>query len=344
MGTATKWIGDTKWRAKSQQCVKWPETLRKSVSVSVVDANAWVFMHWRSFVLVVSLLLSVSVVVLWLSSLTHAHAHCGSSLSLRSSHGHPHVSCARRMTSSTSPRTSSPISSSLLSSCSSCCPTASTSSPRTTAEELGTLAKNNSSTTRGRRNRDSTGSYVENTQESLSEQRFREDFDNDDITIGQTLIHACRRRADHSIVRSSDQDDSQGKKSDNKTCFENPQSCSWLVVRSNQLDPKIKIKYIDTKNQLADILLTKENFTRDEWNHLLCLFNISHFSSFNCSEVMSKWKQKDSGEERVTANSKPMRNLVSRCSERNPDVLASTASQNPVKTKYESQLPLTSWT
>ena len=40
--------------------------------------------------------------------------------------------------------------------------------------------------------------------------------------------------------------------------------------------PKIHIKYIDTKNQLADIL-TKGNFTRDEWNHLLCLFNISHF-------------------------------------------------------------------
>ena len=34
------------------------------------------------------------------------------------------------------------------------------------------------------------------------------------------------------------------------------------------LDPKIQIKYIDTKNQLADIL-TKGNFTRDEWNHLL---------------------------------------------------------------------------
>ena len=46
------------------------------------------------------------------------------------------------------------------------------------------------------------------------------------------------------------------------------------------LDPKIRIKYIDTKNQLADIL-TKGNFTRDEWNHLLCLFNISHFSSIN---------------------------------------------------------------
>ena len=64
----------------------------------------------------------------------------------------------------------------------------------------------------------------------------------------------------------------------------------WLFDRIN-LDPKIQIKYIDTKNQLADIL-TKGNFTRDEWKHLLCLFNISHFSSTNCSEVMSKRTQK----------------------------------------------------
>ena len=45
----------------------------------------------------------------------------------------------------------------------------------------------------------------------------------------------------------------------------------WLFDRIN-LDSKIQIKYIDTKNQLADIL-TKGNFSRDEWNHLLCLFN-----------------------------------------------------------------------
>ena len=34
--------------------------------------------------------------------------------------------------------------------------------------------------------------------------------------------------------RSSDQNDDKGKKSDNETCFQNPQSCSWLVVRSNK--------------------------------------------------------------------------------------------------------------
>ena len=100
----------------------------------------------------------------------------------------------------------------------------------------------------------------------------------------------------------------------------------WLFDRIN-LDPKIQIKYIDTKNQLAD-RLTKGNFTRDEWNHLLCLFNISHFSSTNCLEVMSKRTQEDAGEERVTAKSKPMMNLVSRCSVRNPNVLASTASES----------------
>ena len=58
---------------------------------------------------------------------------------------------------------------------------------------------------------------------------------------------------------------------------------------------------------------------------------------------MSKRTQKDSGEERVTAKSKPMMDLVSRCSERNPDVLASTASESLGKTRYEIQLLLSSW-
>ena len=84
----------------------------------------------------------------------------------------------------------------------------------------------------------------------------------------------------------------------------------WLFDRIN-LDPKIQIKFIDTKNQLADIL-TKGNFTLDEWNHLLCLFNISHFSSTVCSDTMAKRSQQDSGGERVTAKSRPMMNLIAR--------------------------------
>ena len=53
---------------------------------------------------------------------------------------------------------------------------------------------------------------------------------------------------------------------------------------------------------------------------------------------------KDSGEERVTAKSKPMMNLVSRCSGRTLVVLHSIASESPGETRYESQLPLSSWT
>ena len=38
-------------------------------------------------------------------------------------------------------------------------------------------------------------------------------------------------------------------------------------LTESMLDPKIQIKYVDTKNQLADPL-TKGSFTRDEWDHL----------------------------------------------------------------------------
>ena len=60
-----------------------------------------------------------------------------------------------------------------------------------------------------------------------------------------------------------------------------------LVVRSNKSGFQIQIKYIDIKNQLADIL-TKWNVTRDEWNHLLSSFSISHFSSTVWSAAMAK--------------------------------------------------------
>ena len=58
---------------------------------------------------------------------------------------------------------------------------------------------------------------------------------------------------------------------------------------------------------------------------------------------MSKRTQEDAGEDRVTAKSKPMMNLVSRCNGRDPNVFASTASESPEKTRYESQIPLSSW-
>ena len=68
----------------------------------------------------------------------------------------------------------------------------------------------------------------------------------------------------------------------------------WLFDRIN-LD-------IDTKNQLADIL-TEGNFTRDEWNHLLSLLNISHFSSTVCSADDEDEFNKNQEQNVVTAKS-----------------------------------------
>ena len=69
---------------------------------------------------------------------------------------------------------------------------------------------------------------------------------------------------------------------------------------------------------------------------ILCpLFNISHFSSTTCSEVMSKRTQQDSGEEGVTAKSRPMMSLIARA----PSTLSFSASESPVKKSYGSQSP-----
>ena len=102
----------------------------------------------------------------------------------------------------------------------------------------------------------------------------------------------------------------------------------WLFDRIN-LDSKIQIKYIDTKNQLADIL-TKGNFTRDEWNHFLNLFN-----STACSAAMAKRSQQESGEERVTAKSRPTMNLTARML----SVVSSSTSSNPERTWHGYQDP-----
>ena len=59
--------------------------------------------------------------------------------------------------------------------------------------------------------------------------------------------------------------------------------------------PRSKSNYIDTKNPLADIL-TKGNFTRDEWNHLFSLIINSHFSSTVRSAAMAMRIQEESGE------------------------------------------------
>ena len=68
---------------------------------------------------------------------------------------------------------------------------------------------------------------------------------------------------------------------------------------------------------------------------LLNFFNISHFSSTVCSAAMAKRIQQESGEERVTAKSRPMMNLTARM----PSVVSSSTSSHPGKTWYGYQDP-----
>ena len=73
----------------------------------------------------------------------------------------------------------------------------------------------------------------------------------------------------------------------------------WLFDRIN-LDSKIQIKYIDTKNQLADIL-TKGTFTRDEWNHLLCLLilaiSVLQFALIQWRNELNKIQEKSESQQ-----------------------------------------------
>ena len=68
---------------------------------------------------------------------------------------------------------------------------------------------------------------------------------------------------------------------------------------------------------------------------MLCLFNISHFSLTVCSESMAKRLQQDSGEERVTAKSRPMLSLIARV----PSNISSSISESSVKRSCGNQNP-----
>ena len=119
----------------------------------------------------------------------------------------------------------------------------------------------------------------------------------------------------------------------------------WLFDRIN-LDPKVQIKYVDARNQPADIL-TKGTFTRDEWHRLLRLFSIMNYTWFFRSHlsnrideslVMSKqqMQEKQHGEEdaRVVAKSRPTRNLVALPPNRSSQLLSSSSTlQGPGNTR-----------
>ena len=94
-------------------------------------------------------------------------------------------------------------------------------------------------------------------------------------------------------------------------------SLDWSFDRIN-LDSEIQIKHVDTIHQLAD-MLTKESFTRDEWNHLLRVLNINIFLDVLFQPFLSNGKQSATSESQEgtskegSAMAKPRRmNLVSR--------------------------------
>ena len=68
---------------------------------------------------------------------------------------------------------------------------------------------------------------------------------------------------------------------------------------------------------------------------MLSLSSISHFSSTICTAAMGKRAQQESGEERVTAKSRPMMNLTARM----PSVVSSSTSSNLGRTSYGYQDP-----
>ena len=103
------------------------------------------------------------------------------------------------------------------------------------------------------------------------------------------------------------------------------------------VDPKIQIRYMDTKHQLAD-MLTQGNFRRDEWNNLLHLFNISHFSSTCCTKnfslitcsTMAKRIQDQTEQERVLSKSRPaVMNLSSFIATSSSAASSPIASESP---------------
>ena len=115
------------------------------------------------------------------------------------------------------------------------------------------------------------------------------------------------------------------------TCFQDPQRLLRLIGYSIESiwTQKSIVKHIEHQEPTCRHSNQKENFTHNEWNHLLCLFNISHFSCTVCSEAMAKIVQQDSGEERVTAKSRPMMSLTARA----PSNLSSSASEKPREEK-----------
>ena len=116
-------------------------------------------------------------------------------------------------------------------------------------------------------------------------------------------------------------------------------------IESNFWTPKSKSSTFDTKKPTRRHTDKKEISHVMNENHVLCLFNICHFNSTNCLEVMSKrtkkrckwWEESQQNRSRWWIWSRDAAKRILIC-------LLFSAPENPVKTRYKSQIPLCSWT
>ena len=146
------------------------------------------------------------------------------------------------------------------------------------------------------------------------DQECASSFERTSLWEGITVVHLRRER-------SCDKDDHQRLRSDDETRVPHPPSCSGLVIWQFKFGRKDsnKIRRIQKPTRRHS---NKRQFHAWWVDHLLNLFNISHFSSTACTAAMAKRAQQESGEERATAKSRPMMNLTARM----PSVSSSTSS------------------
>ena len=125
-----------------------------------------------------------------------------------------------------------------------------------------------------------------------------------------------------------------------------------LVFDRINFDPKIQKRYVDTKNQFADIL-TKDSFSEDEWNNLLrlknimtvCTFPRNHFSHFvsdfftNSRSMSKRGQEQNFAEGSAVTKSKSMSSIPVKT---RPIILVSEASTVRV-VGVQKVTPISSW-
>ena len=94
------------------------------------------------------------------------------------------------------------------------------------------------------------------------------------FSLSSSVVHFRRQR-------SGDQNDHERQTSNDEIRVQTHRVAFVFVLIRSISTPKIQIEQVLTKKkkQMAD-MLTNGSFTRDEWDHLLRLFNFMNFSMF----------------------------------------------------------------